>query len=190
LPPAGRGLAPAPVLWIVRLRPFADVMRCCSVASVAEIYMPLLKEGTDAWRPINVTPLQGGVYMVEGPMPDGETWLFTPGTVIQIKWKKFADGQSRLIPKGSEPTNSSIVNDHFQSSVGVLIGASPLLVAMNWLPRQADGSLESAPLLLTTVALVLVAGYLLIWHKPNALVFKSAAWSALGFGILFSLLEL
>jgi hypothetical protein len=128
--------------------------------------------------------------MIEGPMPDDETWLFTPGTVIQIKWKKFADGQSRLIPKGPEPTSSSIVTDHFQSTVGLLIGASPLLVAMNWLPRRADGSLESAPLLLTTVALALLAGCLLIWRKPNALVFKSAAWSALGFGVLFSLLEL
>jgi hypothetical protein len=169
---------------------FAGVLVCCGITGMAVIYMPLLNEGTDAWRPINGTPLQGGVYMVEGPMPEDETWQFLPGTVIQIKWKKFADGQSKLIPKGPEPTNSSIRNDYFQCSVGFLIGASPLMAAANLLPRQADGTPESAPSLLTALVLVLLGGGILIWRKPKTLVFKSAAWSALCFGVFFSFLSI
>lgn len=60
--------------------------------------MPLLNEGTDVWRPVEITPLYGGVYRVEGVMPAGEEWAFPPGIPVEVKWKTFSDGEKRLIP--------------------------------------------------------------------------------------------
>jgi len=154
---------------------------------MATVFMPLLQEGTDAWRPVEVIPLEGAEYRVEGPMPDGEIWKFAPGSLIQIRWKKFADGRRRLIPKGPAPTVRSISADYFQRNVGILIGVFPLLLIITWLPRQPDGRLEAAPFLVITAASALLAAAVLIWRKPQALVPKWAIWSALSFGVLFSL---
>ena len=65
---------------------------------MATMHMPLMNEGTDVWRPVEVTPLYGGVYRVEGIMPNDEEWAFPPGTVVDVKWKTFSDGGKRLIP--------------------------------------------------------------------------------------------
>lgn len=62
------------------------------------MYMPLLNEGTDVWRPVEVTPLYGGVYRVEGTVPADEEWAFPPGTIVDVQWKAFSDGKTWLIP--------------------------------------------------------------------------------------------
>jgi hypothetical protein len=62
------------------------------------MHMPLLNEAADVWRPVEVTPLVGGVYRVEGIMPADEEWAFPPGTVVDVKWRTFSDGEKRLIP--------------------------------------------------------------------------------------------
>jgi hypothetical protein len=154
------------------------------------VFMPLLQKGTDVWRLIEVTPLEGGLYRVEGSMPDDEVWRFMPGSVIDIKWQKFADGESRWVPKGPAPTIRSVVAALFQSSAGVLLGVYPLLMIVKWLPHQPDEHLESVPFLLASAAVALLAAILLIWRKPDALVVKTALWSALVFGIFCSLLSL
>ena len=63
------------------------------------MHMPLLNESTDVWRPVEVTPVYGGVYRVEGPRPAGEEWKFAPGTVVNCKWKLF-ENEKRLVPTG------------------------------------------------------------------------------------------
>jgi len=171
-------------------RPFADEMICPSLSVMAIIFMPLLQDGTDVWRPIEVTPLQDALYRVEGSMPDDETWQFPPGSVIEIKWKKFSNGESRLVPKGPAPTVRSIIVGHYQRCLGMLIGLCPLLLISNWLPRQANESLAAVPFLLTSATIALIAAILLIWRKPANLFLKSAVWSALGFGVFFALLSL
>ena len=63
---------------------------------MATIYMPLLNEGVDVWRPVDATPLTKDTYRVEGVVPDGEEWSFAPGTVVVCEWKTFSDTEPKL----------------------------------------------------------------------------------------------
>ncbi len=53
------------------------------------LLMPLLNEGTDVWRPVDVTPLKNGTYQIIGPMPDDEQWAFAPGSIVTSRPKCF-----------------------------------------------------------------------------------------------------
>jgi hypothetical protein len=152
---------------------------------MATIFMPLLEEGTDVWRPVEVTPLTGAEYRVEGPMPIGEAWQFAPGSLIQLRWKKFDNGERRLVPKGPAPTVRSTFTSYFERNAGILVGVLPLLMIMEWLPRKPDAHLQTAPLLVACALWALLAAIVLIWRNPRKLATKWAAWSALGFGLLF-----
>ena len=59
---------------------------------MATIYMPLLDEGTDVWRPVTAECLGRGTFRIIGLQPYGEKWAFAPGTVIAGKLYRFADG--------------------------------------------------------------------------------------------------
>lgn len=109
---------------------------------MATIYMPLLNEGTDVWRPVEVTPLEGALYRVEGEMPSDEEWEFVPGTLVQCEWKRFSDGAHRLIAAGAAPTIGSEFSDHYKRMAGLGVGTLPLFVAMEWLPRGPEGTPE------------------------------------------------
>jgi hypothetical protein len=53
-----------------------------------EIYIELLDEGTDTWRPAMAEDLGNGLYKVL-PTPDYdpevETWEFLPGAIVRLK---------------------------------------------------------------------------------------------------------
>jgi hypothetical protein len=60
------------------------------------IYMPLLNEGVDVWRPVEATPISSDTYRVEGEMPAGEEWAFAPGVVVRCKPKTLSGGEAGL----------------------------------------------------------------------------------------------
>ena len=60
------------------------------------VYMPLLDEGVDTWRPVEATPLSGDTYRVEGVEPEDEQWEFPPGAVVRCEQKTFYGGESAL----------------------------------------------------------------------------------------------
>jgi hypothetical protein len=62
------------------------------MAEITTIYMPLLNEGTDVWRPVAAEHLDGDVFRVVGPVPDDEEWAFPPGSVVTVAPKVFQDG--------------------------------------------------------------------------------------------------
>lgn len=61
----------------------------------ATIYMPLLDEGTDVWRPVEAIR-DGDGYLVLGPMPPDEAWKYAPGTVVRCEFHVFSDGTRDL----------------------------------------------------------------------------------------------
>ena len=63
---------------------------------MATIYIELLNEGVDVWRPVMATPLTSGTYRVEGEVPEGEEWAFNPGAVVRCEWKEFTGGERAL----------------------------------------------------------------------------------------------
>jgi len=150
--------------------------------------MPLLNEGADAWRPVEVTPLQGAVYRVEGSQPDDEEWEFKPGTLVEVEWRRFSNGEVKLIPAGPAPTVRSAFSEHYKRSAGLVMGAMPFLLLINKLPRTSEGPPETLPLLLVCAGLGVVALGGLMWLKPRSLLARWALYSALGSGVLLSLM--
>jgi hypothetical protein len=62
------------------------------------IYMPLLLEGTNVWRPVQAKRVADGRYRIIGRVPADETWTFQPGPVVRCENKAFGDGQIGLVP--------------------------------------------------------------------------------------------
>lgn len=62
-----------------------------------EIYMPLLNEGTDCWRPVAAKQCEDGEFVILGIMPAGEVWQFAPGKRVYCRQRRFADGSMALV---------------------------------------------------------------------------------------------
>jgi hypothetical protein len=56
-----------------------------------KIYVPLLGEGTDVWRPAMAELRSDGTYKVLGPIPDTEHWAFVPGTLVRCHLRALSD---------------------------------------------------------------------------------------------------
>jgi hypothetical protein len=64
------------------------------------VYVRLLAEGTNVWRPAPATELSDGVYQLGEPSgfdPRTELWEFPPHTRVRRATKKFADGTEALV---------------------------------------------------------------------------------------------
>src|SRR5262245_33554283 len=48
------------------------------------VFVSLLDEGTDVWRPVQARPLGGNLYRIIGVDADlaDETWQFSPGAIV------------------------------------------------------------------------------------------------------------
>jgi hypothetical protein len=56
------------------------------------IYVALLDEGIDVWRPVEAQRLSSDRYLIvdQGYDPDIERWQFEPGTVVRCRKEKRA----------------------------------------------------------------------------------------------------
>ena len=62
------------------------------------IYMPLLNEGTDCWRPVQATHLGADTYRIEPQHYDreDEAWQFPSGSIVRCHSHTFSGGQTGL----------------------------------------------------------------------------------------------
>lgn len=62
------------------------------------IYVPLLGEGVDVWRPVEALHKEADVYTIisTNPDPKDENWQFTTGQSVRCRQKTFADGKTEL----------------------------------------------------------------------------------------------
>ena len=61
--------------------------------AMATIYMPLLNEGTDVWRPVKAKKIgELGYRVVENPPPH-EEWAFSPGLILRCEERESIGGQ-------------------------------------------------------------------------------------------------
>ena len=65
--------------------------------SPIKIYVALVDEAVDVWRPIQARDLGNGEFEVMGIVPAGERWEFPPGTRVRCREHRFADGATGLI---------------------------------------------------------------------------------------------
>lgn len=73
----------------------------------AMIYIALVDEGTDVWRPVSADLVDENVYRIVGSPPDGtETWQFMPGDTVRCKHQAFAGGERRLVAYEKVPVTT------------------------------------------------------------------------------------
>ena len=60
------------------------------------VYVELLDEGVDVWRPVAATEVRPGCYLLEGPIPESESWAFQPGAIVECEPRKLSGGE-RLV---------------------------------------------------------------------------------------------
>jgi len=83
------------------LAPFLDQLEGAAAtldgaAKTAEIFMPLVDEGTECWRPVTAKICDGFEFEILGIMPSDEAWQFAPGTRVFCRRQVFANGSNGL----------------------------------------------------------------------------------------------
>ena len=67
------------------------------------VYVALLNEGIDVWRPVEAMKIDNMTFQLIGPVggkrynPEDEDWAFTPGTVVICEYRTFQDGVRGLV---------------------------------------------------------------------------------------------
>ena len=57
------------------------------------IYVRLLDEDVDVWRPVEADRLEQGVYRIgDQSVPDDERWEFGPGASVVVESKELDEG--------------------------------------------------------------------------------------------------
>ncbi len=64
-----------------------------------QIYVYLLGEGVDVWRPVNATQVSETEYKIVSHTPsiEDEEWQFKPGEVVRCKERVFSDNKIYLV---------------------------------------------------------------------------------------------
>ena len=73
-------------------------------ANIQEIYVALLDEGTEVWRPVPALKVGESVYVVLRPDdydPEDERWQYPPGSVVECSARRLADGEVLAATKPS-----------------------------------------------------------------------------------------
>ena len=58
------------------------------------IYVYLLDEGVDVWRPVEATQIRENIYWIisENENPDDETWEFSKDDIVRCREKRLTNG--------------------------------------------------------------------------------------------------
>lgn len=65
-------------------------------STITMIYMYLLDEGTDVWRPVEAIFIRDSIYQInpDAVIPETETWQFLPGDIVRCEGKHLSKGNS------------------------------------------------------------------------------------------------
>jgi hypothetical protein len=64
------------------------------------IYIELLDEGVEAWRPVKAERRQDGLFrLLSGPPDETEAWTFPQGSVVRCEEKTFSGGYKGLVAR-------------------------------------------------------------------------------------------
>ena len=61
-------------------------------ATMTTILVRLVEESVDVWRPVFAQVLPGELYEIQGPIPEGEAWEFSPGTLVRCEMRTLESG--------------------------------------------------------------------------------------------------
>jgi hypothetical protein len=63
------------------------------MSSEVTVYVQLLDENVDVWVPVPATFEGNGRYRLSDEQPDGERWVFPPGSRVRCQRRSLADGE-------------------------------------------------------------------------------------------------
>ncbi len=65
----------------------------------SQIYVALLDEGVDVWRPVQAVCEHGDCYRIisSNPDPEDESWQFLEGDVVRCRSRTFTGGEIGLV---------------------------------------------------------------------------------------------
>jgi hypothetical protein len=64
---------------------------------ISRIYVALLDEGVDVWRPVAAEALGSGLFRLLGAVPEGEIWEYQPDEIVNVRERTFSDGSKGLV---------------------------------------------------------------------------------------------
>jgi hypothetical protein len=68
-------------------------MSAVTASNTETLYVYLLDEGTDVWRPVEAVPLGDGRYRLpDNPDPDIEHWEFEGGSTVAAERRELSGG--------------------------------------------------------------------------------------------------
>lgn len=62
-----------------------------------EIYIKLLEEGTDVYRPVISQSIGENTYVVGQKLDNEEHWEFEPFDIVEVQEYRFQDGKTGLV---------------------------------------------------------------------------------------------
>ncbi len=68
------------------------------------VYVRLLEEGVDVWRPVSAHSLGGDVFeLSSAPVPDDEVWEFAPGSRVIVQTRQSTQATYPVAVGMAEP---------------------------------------------------------------------------------------
>jgi hypothetical protein len=61
------------------------------------IYVALLNEGTQTWRPVPAIYISGNIFLLTSSAQEQEEWQFASGTLVHCENRTFSDGEKGLV---------------------------------------------------------------------------------------------
>ena len=61
------------------------------------IFIRLLDEGTEVWRPAEAEQVREGVFRIIAREPEGERWQFGSGSLVRCRQRTFSGGGNGLV---------------------------------------------------------------------------------------------
>lgn len=58
------------------------------------VYVELMDEGVDVWRPVEATVEADGTFRLPDEAPDDEVWRFAPGSVVRCEPRALSEGEA------------------------------------------------------------------------------------------------
>jgi hypothetical protein len=62
-----------------------------------QVYVFLLDEGVECWRPVEARYVREDQYVLAGPVPEDEVWEFQPGETVRCRAQTFQSGATELV---------------------------------------------------------------------------------------------
>ena len=75
------------------------------MTDIAQIYVALLDEGVDVWRPVQAERLSGNAYRILSQPYDRsiESWQFEPGDVVLCEMVESSEGRILAATRKADP---------------------------------------------------------------------------------------